>query len=79
MGGYDNISLKPCRNSKEIIWHFTCDSCSGWWSIAASEAHPQVVPAQETEWYPKVAKKLFCPHCGEDQVIDEDTGYTGIM
>ena len=65
--------------SKEILWHFTCEFCKGWWSIAASEAHPQVVPSQETEWYPKVAKKLFCPHCGKDQVIDKDTGHTGIM
>ncbi|SVC13380.1 uncharacterized protein METZ01_LOCUS266234 [marine metagenome] len=57
MGGYDNISLKPCRNSKEIIWHFTCDSCSGWWSIAASD-----------QWSPK---KLFCPHCSFKHIYNK--------
>lgn len=35
---------------KEIIWHFTCDHCRGWWSIAVSD-----------DWKPK---KLFCTHCG---------------
>ena len=65
--------------SKETLWHFTCEFCKGWWSIAAAEAHPQVIPAQAIEWYPDVAKKLFCPHCGKDQVIDKDTGHTGIM
>jgi ribosomal protein L33 len=36
--------------SFEIIWHFSCEECKGWWSIAASD-----------KWKPK---KLFCPHCG---------------
>lgn len=37
--------------SKEIIWHFTCNACNGFWSIAVMD-----------EWVPK---KLYCPHCGE--------------
>lgn len=49
--------MKPIRNSKEIIWHFTCDSCSGWWSIAASD-----------HWLPK---KLFCPHCSCEHIYNE--------
>lgn len=36
--------------TKEIIWHFTCKMCKGWWSIAASD-----------NWKPK---QLYCPHCG---------------
>lgn len=35
---------------KETIWHFTCQSCSGFWSIAASD-----------KWIPK---ELYCTHCG---------------
>jgi rRNA maturation endonuclease Nob1 len=35
---------------KENIWHFTCLSCKGYWSIATMD-----------DWVPK---KLFCPHCG---------------
>jgi len=44
--------------SKETIWHFTCQSCSGFWSIAASDA-----------WVPK---KLFCPHCGKQRFHDKE-------
>ena len=40
--------------SKEIIWHFTCYFCKGWWSIAAND-----------DWQPK--NNLYCPHCGTFQ------------
>jgi transcription elongation factor Elf1 len=42
---------------KEILWHFTCLKCNGWWSIAVMD-----------NWQPK---KLFCPHCGDPYVYDE--------
>ena len=61
--------------SKETIWHFTCYSCKGWWSIAASD-----------NWKPPPAKgnwtiNLYCPHCGKNQtnaatlqtLIDEES------
>ena len=35
---------------KETIWHFTCQSCNGFWSIAASD-----------KWIPT---ELYCTHCG---------------
>jgi primosomal protein N' len=35
----------------ETIWHFTCQTCKGWWSYATTE----------DKWKPK---KMFCPHCG---------------
>lgn len=40
--------------SKEEIWHFVCQSCGGWWSIASTEeyVHPS-----------KAFRKLFCPYC----------------
>jgi len=41
---------------KEIIWHFSCKDCMGWWSIAVSD-----------NWQPK---KLFCPHCGKPYIYD---------
>tara|TARA_B110000977_G_scaffold48059_1_gene65303 strand:- start:36 stop:299 length:264 start_codon:yes stop_codon:yes gene_type:complete len=37
--------------SKEIIHHFTCSDCKGWWSVATME-----------EWEPK---KVYCTHCGK--------------
>ena len=55
--------------SKEIIWHFTCYFCKGWWSIAASE-----------DWQPNASigfslaavKNFYCPHCGRNQEEDQD-------
>ena len=44
------------RVNKETIWHFTCQSCDGYWSIAASD-----------KWEPK---KLYCPHCGKLRTHD---------
>jgi len=38
---------------KETIWHFVCQSCKGWWSIASMD-----------DWEPK---KVYCAHCGEKQ------------
>ena len=43
---------------KETIWHFTCQSCTGYWSIAASD-----------KWIPK---ELFCTHCGSKRTHDPE-------
>ena len=40
------------RADKETIWHFVCQYCSAYWSIAT----------MEHEWTPT---KLYCPHCGK--------------
>jgi|14BtaG_2_1085337.scaffolds.fasta_scaffold00011_2 hypothetical protein len=37
--------------NKENIWHFTCDYCQGFWSIATMD-----------DWEPT---NLYCTHCGE--------------
>ena len=44
--------------TKETIWHFTCDFCKLWWSFASSD-----------EFQPK--KKIFCPHCGKKNEIED--------
>ena len=43
------------KTTKEIIWHFVCSSCSGWFSIAVMDG-----------WKPKT---LWCPHCGVKQEV----------
>ena len=43
--------MKIQEANKETIWHFTCEECHGWWSIAVMDA-----------WRPY---KLYCPHCGD--------------
>ena len=45
---------------REIIWHFVCDYCKGYWSIAVMD-----------EWKPNV---LYCPHCGEKNSVQADNG-----
>ena len=61
------------KYSKEILWHFTCYDCKGWWSIAASDS------IIDDAWHPNNSKNLYCPHCGRNQglptlkaLIDED-------
>ena len=44
---------------KETIWHFTCDICKGWWSIA-----------EGTDWKAHGPKELYCPHCGKKCIDD---------
>jgi hypothetical protein len=39
--------------SREILWHFTCQFCSGTWSVAVMD-----------EWIPP---ELYCTHCGKQQ------------
>ena len=36
--------------SKEIIYHFQCSNCEGWWTIG--------------DFHIKKQDKLFCPWCG---------------
>ena len=62
--------------SKETLWHFTCKFCKLWWSFAASDDwHPERWVAA----HPSKPKSFYCPHCGKDQIKDEDIEYTGIM
>lgn len=39
----------------EYIWHFTCDMCMGWWSIASHENYKP--------------KGMYCPHCGHKHSV----------
>mgnify|MGYP001379147603 FL=1 len=52
------------NHTVEYIHHFTCEKCSGWWSIATDE-----------NWKPK---QMWCPMCGtkqkKDVLIDVKTG-----
>jgi len=45
------------KHTVEFLHHFTCEKCSGWWSIAS---HENYAPA-----------KMFCPMCGHKQETDE--------
>jgi len=47
---------------KETIWHFTCDKCLAWFSIASSD-----------KFNPKT-RQFFCPWCGEKSACKEKNG-----
>jgi hypothetical protein len=51
---------------KETIWHFICDFCNGWWSIA-----------EGVDWKPGSLKNFYCPHCGKER--SDDIEYTGYL
>ena len=54
----DTRGMTGYQVHKEYIWHFTCVSCNGYWSIATMD-----------EWVPKT---MFCPHCGKKQENDSE-------
>ena len=43
--------------SLEIIFHFTCEVCRKWWSVAQ----------ESIDWKPE---EMYCPHCGYKQLHD---------
>ena len=45
-------------NSIEVLYHFTCQSCKGWWSIAF-------------ENFIGTDRPWFCPWCGKEQYYDK--------
>ena len=46
-------------NSIEILYHFSCKECKGWWSIAVEN----FMGAKSREWY--------CPWCGVKELHNE--------
>ena len=44
--------------SIEILYHFVCNECKGWWSIAV-------------ENFMGTNQRWFCPWCGVKQYYDE--------
>jgi hypothetical protein len=44
--------------SLELLYHFNCDVCQGWWSIGDLEYQP--------------GRIVFCPHCGSQDHLPEN-------
>ena len=47
------------RYSIENIFHFACDECKRWWSVALSDMNR----------FPD--KTAFCPHCGNESIVEK--------
>lgn len=43
--------------SLELLYHYNCDTCKKWWTIA--------------DFVVKPGHQIFCPHCGYFNTIDE--------
>ena len=50
----------------EMIYHFTCGYCMGWWSHALT---PTVNKNKEFK-IDSPNRVAFCPHCGEDSDVE---------
>jgi hypothetical protein len=46
-----STARKKHMNSMEYLYHYSCEKCKLWWSIAM----------EKDKWQPKV---MWCPHCG---------------
>ena len=46
----------------EYLYHFTCERCKLWWSIALDKEG----------WK---AKKMWCPHCGNKKEYTTEIDY----
>jgi DNA-directed RNA polymerase subunit RPC12/RpoP len=42
--------------SLEFLYHFRCDRCSQWWTIADIE--------------PQIGSQIHCPHCGNSNTVE---------
>ena len=49
------------KYSKEIIYHFTCEACDHWWSIALENE----LTNKDVSWH--------CPWCGHTHNKERDT------
>ena len=60
------------EHTVEILYHFTCGRCKGWWS----HAHTPNINIDDDEFKVEGPKKLmFCPHCGEDGDVKIKKGF----
>jgi hypothetical protein len=48
------------KHSVEILYHFTCEECKNWWSIATEPPRSRYLVGKDG-WRPK---EMWCPHCG---------------
>ena len=56
--------------SSENIFHFTCEKCSLWWSVATERLVSKGMTRRRWETIANVDvdKVLICPHCGNQHV-----------
>ena len=58
----------------EILYHFTCGRCKGWWS----HSHTPTMNKKEEFHIDKPTKLMFCPHCGEDGDVKIKKGFKNV-
>ncbi len=53
--GVETVGGYPVKVSLELLYHYQCDACQKWWSVADITPQPG-----ETVW---------CPHCRNQDVV----------
>jgi transcription elongation factor Elf1 len=61
-----HTKMELTRITKEILWHFTCDSCRNWWSVSAIDSN----------WKPR---KQYCSHCGHKHEYSHESVETKLI
>ena len=51
-------------SSVEVLYHFTCEKCKNWWSVATTRYVNQTIP----KWN---STNMWCPHCGYKHTKEE--------
>ena len=60
------------EHTVEILYHFTCGRCKGWWSHAHT---PDMNKKNDEFRVDGPSKLMFCPHCGEDGEVKIKKGF----
>ena len=58
----------------EILYHFTCGRCKGWWSHSQTPTMDKKGELQTD----KPTKFIYCPHCGEDGEVKIKKGFKNV-
>ena len=63
----------------ELLYHFNCGSCQGWWSYATTPGQPIVDQASNIIVGDKITLsneiELHCPHCGHYKSVKIKDGF----
>jgi hypothetical protein len=67
----------------ELLYHFNCGSCQGWWSYATTPGQPIVDQNTRLIVGDKITLskeiELYCPHCGHYKSSKIKDGFLDIM
>ena len=74
---------KNYQDTIELLYHFNCGSCQGWWSYATTPGQPIVDQNTRLIVGDKITLskeiEIHCPHCGNLKSAKIKDGFLDIM